>query len=162
MPPQMSIWRANHDLPGGTEAVPPPRPSFPPVPPKLFYLFTALPRGNSNLRALSPRPCGESQGNEPRKLRQGRVSPARAVSGATTGVSHPTPTGVLFSVFLLKNSIFSCRTGWTRPRKSRSRSGVSGPRGLGAGSVEEEQAGALGHEAGVCRSDPLWEAHSDP
>lgn len=43
----------------------------------------------------------------------------------------PGPIWVLFFIFPLMNSVFTCRTGWTPPRKSRSRSGVSGRLWLG-------------------------------
>lgn len=137
----MAIWRAMVQLSGGAEAHPPTlgrlrceclpskqshRSGITRSPCCLRRMPASGPGGESRPHSLTP----QSQGKGPRTFSQGRVFPARGYRGHFRMFLSPSPVRVLFSFFTLKNSVFSCRTGWTPPRKSRSRSGVSDLRWL--------------------------------
>lgn len=119
-----------------------------------------LSRGNASPRALGPKPGGESRpcslpSQSQRKGPKTLVREGYSHHGLSVGPFQnvcPSPIRVLFSTFPLKNSVFSCRTGWTRPRKSRSRSGVSGCGGWDRGGG---WAGAPGNE-GCSRVAPSY------
>lgn len=138
----MAVWRAMVWLPGGTETLPPTlgrlRSEFPPSHQSHHICIACSPCclrampasgpwvpssvGSPDLILSLPSPKERAQ-----KVQPGKAVPCQGLSrGPFQSIFFPSPILVLFSIFPLKNSVFSCRTGWTPLRKSRSRSEVSG------------------------------------